>query len=274
MSGSEHQDNQQVNAEEVMDQLGMPAEEGEGQSAQSEPSEQTTAPTPESDPLFVQKRLKQQSRQHQREMKEMQMQLAAMQAHLTQGQSQLQQPTGQSNGGIAGDDVIQRAVNAALAQRELQEKQQKSAQEAAILNKKYADFKEYLNKEGDKNDDFHDKVFDEDLPITSNMHAYAMTLPRKGKGSAAEVLYHLAKNRDELTRISKLNPIDQATEMATLSHALISGGENKIAQQAAKNPIGNIKNMPNPGSIAVSEKTPVSSIREQMKAGTWFKKRR
>jgi hypothetical protein len=116
----------------------------------------------------------------------------------------------------------------------------------------------------DKYDDFREKVFSDDLPITSTMRDYALTLPKKGDGSAGEVLYNLAKNPDELRRISRLQPVDQAAEMAKLSHALISGGENKITQSRA--PIGQIKSSTPPVSGGISDKTPVSSIRAMMKA--------
>jgi hypothetical protein len=101
------------------------------------------------------------------------------------------------------------------------------------------------------------------------MRDYSMTLPRSGAGSAGEVLYKLGHpdNKDEFDRIRKLHPVDQASEMAKLSHALASGGENRSGN--SKPPLGNIKSNPVVNSHAITEKTPIGTIRERMKSGSW-----
>ena len=96
------------------------------------------------------------------------------------------------------------------------------------------------------------------------MRDAALMLPKKGAGSAGEVLYKLGKNPEELSRISKLHPHEQAQELVAISHALISGGENKGSSQR---PLGQIKNNPVTNSAGVTEKTSPAQIRALMKAG-------
>jgi hypothetical protein len=260
-------ENQSLNAENVMASLGEPQEAaGEIDNAGTllGTSNNTNGPV---DPLYVQKRLKQQSRQHEREMRAMQSQMDAMHSQMSQSPS-TQHMMGDGNSGMSSEqDPIQRAVSMALAQRDLHEQKQKQAESASHMQKQYRNLQEHLDNMEDKYDDFREKVFRDDLPITNTMRDYAVTLPKKGNGSAGEVLYNLAKNPDELKRISQLQPVDQAAEMAKLSHALISGGENKITQSRA--PIGNIKSSTPVISGGVNDKTPVSSIRAKMKSGGW-----
>lgn len=257
------EENQQLNAENVMESLGEPADKAaeiDNPGTLLGTSNNTNGPV---DPLYVQKRLKQQSRQHEREMRELQSQMAAMHAQMNQANSG--QMMNNQDGMGAQEDPIQKAVMFALQQRDLQEQKQKQAETAAHMQMQYKKLQEHLDNMEDKYEDFREKVFSDDLPITSTMRDYAVTLPRKGDGSAGEVLYHLAKNPDELKRISRLQPVDQAAEMAKLSHALISGGENKITQSRPL--IGQIKSSTPPVSGGITEKTPVSSIRAKMKAG-------
>lgn len=254
-------------AENVMQSLGEPAEAAqeindpatlEGTSNNTEPAQ---------DPLYVQKRLKQQSRKHEREMREMQAQIAAMQQGFSPSaqSSQLQdQPTGP----LGVEDQIQKAVQYALNHREMQERKQREAESAAHVQKQYQGMQKHLEELEDKYDDFHDTVFGDDKPYTATMRDYAMTLPKKGAGSAGEVLYHLGQNPEELKRISKLHPLDQAAEMAKLSHALISGGEVGKAS-TPRVPMGHVKSNPTTTSNGTTDRTPVANIRAQMKAGKW-----
>ena len=259
--------NQNLNAENVMESLGEPpeaAQQLDNAGTLNGTSNNTVTPT---DPLYVQKRLKQQSRQHEREMREMQAQMAQMHSQMANNNPQpaINGDMNSNVGNGSSDDVIQKAVNFALSQRDLAERKQKEAENAQYMQKQYKGLQSHLDSMGDKYDDFHEKVFSDELPITNTMRDYAMTLPRKGAGSAGEVIYHLANHPEELKRISKLHPIDQAAEMSKLSHALISGGENKAIQSQSRPPLGNIKSMPLSNSAGVNDKTPVSSIRARMK---------
>lgn len=254
-------------AENVMDDLGMSneshSEENEGQSEQGEG-------THSRETLAVQKRLKSQKRAHEREVRELHARIGDLESRMTQPNTMSQeQPTNpyQAPQGSGIDDSIHRAVSYALQHKEMEERKAHEAQNAAHVQRQYQDFQKHLDNVGDKYDDFHDVVFGRDSVYTPSMRDYAVTLPRSGAGSAAEVLYKLGKNPEELRRIATLHPLDQASEMARLSHALISGGEQKNSQP--NRPLGQIKSNPVTNSRAVNEKTPVGSIRQLMRSGNW-----
>lgn len=258
---SQDQDGQ---ASEVNESLGMPqdnevhASESEGDGSQQS-----------NDTLAVQKRLKSQKRAHEREIRELHARMADMQARMPQqsDNSQAQNPYAAQGqpGGV--DEQIHKAVSFALNHREMEERKAKDAQNAAHVNKQYGQLQKHLDSMGDKYDDFHDVVLGDDAKFTPAMRDYSMTLPKAGKGSAGEVLYQLGKNPDELERIGKLHPLDQAAEMMKLSHALISGGEQKGSQ--SPRPLGQIKTNPVHNSNAVTDKTPIGNIRQRMKSGNW-----
>ena len=247
-------------AGEALDGVGVP----DGQ-----PQEEAADGSQSQDPLYVQKRLKQQKRAHEREMREMQARMADMQSRLPQQQSTQQMPMNpyaqQVQPGSV-EDSIQKAVSFALNHKDQEERRAKEAQQAMHVQKQYQQLHKHLDSMGDKYDDFHDVVLGEDARFTPAMRDYSMTLPKTGSGSAGEVLYKLGKNPSELERIANLHPLDQASEMSRLSHALISGGESK---GSAPRPLGQIKSNPVSNSHAVTEKTPIGSIRERMKSGSW-----
>ena len=62
------------------------------------------------------------------------------------------------------------------------------------VQKQYKELYKHLDTMGDKYDDFHDTVFGDEAQFTPAMRDYSMTFPKKGTGSAGEVLYHLGKN--------------------------------------------------------------------------------
>lgn len=224
------------------------------------------------DPLYVQKRLKQQRRAHEREIRELQARMDQMQSQLQPNQYQapspydsgnpMQQQPQQSSGNM---DMIQQAVGYALQQRDMEERKAREAQAQQHIAKQYQELNRHLDQTSDKYDDFDDIVRG-DAPFTAPMRDAALMLPKKGPGSAGEVLYQLGKNPEELSRIAKLHPVDQAKELVALSHALISGGENK---QSQSRPLGNIKSNPVINSLGITEKTPISDIRSRMKQGTF-----
>lgn len=253
-------------ADQVMESVGQePEESTEEQSPESNDSSGNKS----NDPLYVQKRLKQQKRAHEREMREMQARMADMQSRMSQqqpSQSQMMNPNAYGQMPDGDDERIRKAVSFALNQKEMEERKAQDAQNAAHVNKQYRELQKHLDSMGDKYDDFHDVVFGDDAQYSPTMRDFSMTLPKNGKGSAGEVLYKLGKNPEDLERIAKLHPLDQASEMMKLSHALISGGDNKAS---SPRPLGQIKTNPVSNSATVTEKTPIGSIRERMKSGTW-----
>jgi hypothetical protein len=258
--GLSPEDNGSLQGEENASQ-GMPADEmqqGEGQEASEG---QNT-----NDPLFVQKRLKQQKRAHEREIRALHAKIEAMQSNGPKDEHYPDQSINPYEAPQGGDmaEHIHRAVNQVLAHKEMQEQKVKQAQEAQHINKQYQDLHNHLDNVSDKYDDFDDVVRGSDLPFTSHMRDASLLLPQTGPGSAGEVLYKLGKNREELNRISKLHPIEQARELNKLSHALANGGER---HSSAPRSMGNIKSNPVNNSHAITDKTSASEIRARMKAG-------
>lgn len=218
------------------------------------------------DPLYVQKRLKQQRRAHEREIRELQARIDQVQSQLQPNQYQAPSPYDQPMGNQGGvDDAIHKAVGYALQQRDMEERKAREAAAQQHIAKQYQELNRHLDQTADKYDDFDDVVRG-DSPFTAHMRDAALMLPKKGPGSAGEVLYKLGKNPEELSRIAKLHPVDQAKELVALSHALISGGENK---QSQSRPLGNIKSNPVVNSLGITDKTPISDIRNRMKQGTF-----
>lgn len=242
--------------------LGLPMEsaneetqepEGEGGKGDISPAERR-----------VLKRLKSQQRTHDREMREMQSRMEQMQSQSQPNQIQPQySPQEAQQGGM--DDAIHKAVSYALQQRDVEERKARDMQSQQHIAKQYQELNKHLDSTADKYDDFEDVVRGE-APFTAHMRDAALMLPKKGPGSAGEVLYKLGKNPDELHRIAKLHPVDQASELVALSHALISGGEQK---QSQSRPLGQIKSNPVVNSAGITEKTPVSDIRDRMKKGSF-----
>jgi hypothetical protein len=264
--------NDTENAAEVVESLGEPKEAVD----EINESHESVGHENKGDPLYVQKRLKQQKRAHEREIRELYSRMEHMQSQLApqnqdygmqqSPQNAMGNPMGNQQGNQGGmDDTIHKAVSFALQQKEMQERKVKEAEAQAHILKQYQELNKHLDTTSDKYDDF-DEVVRGDSPYTGAMRDIALTLPKKGPGSAGEVLYRLGKNPEELSRIAKLHPVDQAAELIALSHALISGGEQK---QSQSRPLGTIKSNPVVNSVGVTEKTPVSDIRNRMKKGTF-----
>jgi hypothetical protein len=261
---------QGVLSDQIMENVGMNSENP----AEAESTEENDNGEGKhaNETLAVQKRLKSQRRAHEREVRELHQRIGDLESRMQpssnydqSGNSYTGQPP-QNGGGV--EEHIQKAVSYALQHKEMEERKAHEAQNAAHVHRQYQDFQKHLDNMGDKYDDFHDTVLGRDTPYTPSMRDYALTLPRNGAGSAGEVLYKLGKNPEDLQRIAKLHPLDQASEMAKLSHALISGGEHKNSSEAAR-PLGQIKNNPVTNSHVVTEKTPIGNIRSRMKNGTW-----
>ena len=260
---SQDQDGQ---GNDVMDSLGVQQEQSEAQDEPHEEPKDSSQGAHSKETLAVQKRLKAQRRAHEREVRDLHARIGDLESRMTQPNLQHDQKANPYSG-QPGDEAIHKAVGYALQQRDMAERQAKQQHDKALLAREYQDFQKHLDHVGDKYDDFHDVVYGNDTPYTPAMRDYALTLPRSGSGSAGEVLYKLGKNPEELQRIAELPPYKQAAELAKLSHALVSGGDSK--NQSSRQPLGNIKSNPVTNSGAVTDKTPIGSIRERMKSGSW-----
>lgn len=249
------------NSGEVLENVGMPKEKA------NEVEELHEQEGHEShDPLYIQKRLKQQKRAHDREIRDLHARIEAMQNAQPSNMEASPYDEGVPAGNV--DEQIHKAVSFALQHKDREERKAKEAEAAAHVQKQYQELNKHLDKVGDKYDDFDEVVRGHDTPFTPHMRDAALFLDmdHKNPGSAGEVLYQLAKNPEELSRISKLHPLDQAREMVKLSKALIGGSENKAQQPR---PLGQIKNTPVTNSHVVTEKTPIGNIRQRMKSGNW-----
>jgi hypothetical protein len=245
--------------EEVNEGLGMPTESG------NEETQEPEGNSSKGETLAVQKRIKQLKRAHEREMREMQSRMEQMQSQQQPNQNYQDQQNPDNVMGNQGgvDDAIHKAVSYALQHRDMEERKAKDMQSQQHIAKQYQELNKHLDSTSDKYDDFDDVVRG-DAPFTAHMRDAALMLPKKGPGSAGEVLYKLGKDPEALSRIAKLHPVEQASELVALSHALISGGDQK---GQANRPLGQIKSNPVVNSSGVNEKTPISDLRSRMKEG-------
>lgn len=253
---------QETISDDVMDTMGMP--QGSGEEALETPDE---AGDQDDLPKGVKDRLGRQEKRHQRELRQMRAQMESMQANMSQQQpreSENQFAYGNESQGSDADEQIRKAVDYAMQHKERQAQQVEDGKRQQHVNKQYKSLHDHLDKTAEKYDDFDDVVRGEDVMFTPSMRDAALLLPKTGPGSAGEVLYKLGKNGNELDRIAKLHPLDQASELVRLSHALVSGqGEQK---GNAVRTMGNIKSNPVSNSSAVTDKTSVSELRKRMKA--------
>ncbi len=253
---SEENQASEVLGDQVMDSLGMNGESGEAAEAQADSGESTELPK------YAKEKLGMQEKRHKKQMRELQQQMEDMRSQLgsrPQMQSQ-DQSQGQSN--QAAGDPYQHAVAAAMQAIEQKQKKSQEAEKMQHVHKQYQDLQDDLDNGSDQYDDFDDVVRSPKTHYTEAMRDAALLIPNR-----TDVLYKLGKNPDELNRISKLHPLEQAKEMVKLSIAMMGGNGSKPASQAAKT-MGNIKSNPVSSSSAqVNEKTPIGEIRRKMKAG-------
>jgi len=250
---------------EVLESLGEPA------SAMSHESdaEQGKEATREGNPDWMHKKhLANVQRKHDREMAQMRQQMAEMQMRLGSPNGHHTEPPVNpymDQGENAEHERIARAVRYAREQDKLEEQKRLDAEKMQHVNRSYQRLQDNIDKGHDKYDDFHEVVMRDDVPITPHIRDAVMLL---GDDHQADVLYKLAKNPEELARISKLHPLDQAKEVVKLSHALMGGKGSKESKPEPHRPLGQVKSTP-VHSSNVNENTPTSDIRARMKAGTW-----
>lgn len=226
------------------------------------------------DPYSVKKRLGMQAKRHQREMRAMQEQMAHMHARLGQpnadthaGNAAPYSSPGQPNPPSGSEEErIQRAVRYALEAKTAEERKAKDAERHAHVQKQYQRLDNEFDKASDKYEDFDDVVRGHDVPFSTAIRDALLFVD-----NPAEVAYKLGKNRQELSRISELHPLDQAREITKLSFALMGGNgkQNSTSNGSGSKPMNQIKTNPANYSGAITDKTPASTIRARMKAGTW-----
>lgn len=222
----------------------------------------------------MRKRIHQQAKKHAREMRQMQEHLMRMQEQISGGddanpQHSYNQNTYSSPGqpnppGMSEEEKIHRAVRYALGAKEHEERQAKEAEGQAHVHSQYRRLNDEFDRASDKYDDFDDVVRGDHVPFTSHVRDALLLVE-----NPSEVAYRLGKNKSELERISKLHPLDQAREVNKLSFSLMSGNHDKSSNTTRSNPMGSIKENPAHSSSAITDKTPASTIRARMKAGTW-----
>lgn len=221
----------------------------------------------ESDPYSVKKRLGMQAKKHQREMRALKEQIANLQAHVTSPNFQEHptnpytspgQPTPPGN---AEEERIQRAVRYAFEAKDAEERRAKEAESAAHVHKQYQRLHDEFDRASDKYQDFDETVRGDEVPFTTAIRDALLLVD-----NPADVAYKLGKNRQELSRISQLHPIEQAREVNKLSFGLMGGNSGRAPNSARTTPMNPIRS--NPANNSSANKN-AASIRAQMKAGTW-----
>ena len=254
MSNDDNNENSNV---EMVEAEGQEAPEAEGNADKE-------------DPYGVKKRLGMQAKKHQREMRQMQDQMARMEAMLGSGANPQHYPEsnpypspGQPSAmPMTEQDRIQQAVHMALGAREAEEQKKKDAEKMAHVQKQYQRLQNEFNKASDKYEDFDEVVRGDDVPFTQHVRDALLLVE-----NPAEVAYRLGKNVSELERIAKLHPLDQAREVNKLAFSLMGGSNNKNSG-SSHNPLV-VKANPALSSSAINGKTPASVIRARMKSGDW-----
>lgn len=258
-------------AGEVMESLGEPTESNHEETHESEgEGEQDDLPK------GVKERLARQERKHQREMKRMSEHVQQLQSHfqsqpnMDQSQNQMANPTDSGINTGGDDERIRKAVSYAFQHKDMMDRkafeEARARENAQHYERQKGELNDHLDNLSDKYEDFDDVVrAPHQVHFTPAMRDVSLMLPKKGAGSAGEVLYKLGKNPSELERISKLHPLEIAREMVGLSHALISGDAPKSPETRI---LGQIKSNPSSSSHVVNDKTPVSDIRKRLKEGS------
>jgi hypothetical protein len=150
-----------------------------------------------------------------------------------------------------------------LDAKDAESRRQKEAESVAHYQKQLDRLNGEFDKASDKYDDFDDVVRGNDVPFTPAIRDALLFVD-----NPSDVAYKLGKNRQELSRISQLHPLDQAREVNKLSFALMGGntGNGKNGSNNRANPLNPSK--PNPTSNGTASYSP-GSIRARIKAGTW-----
>ena len=256
MDNISDQENENV-AGQTMEAMGEPNEEA-AEVSESEENSGGEGGLPD----YAKERIGKLQKRYNRDMRRMEAKIRDLQNQNYGGNSQA--PVSQQSYGaeeMPHDDAIHRAVTHALSLRDAQEQQAKEREKLAHVHKQYDAFQNHLDNASDKYEDFDEVVRGENAPYTEAMRDTALLLP-----NPADVLYKLGKNPNELSRISKLHPLDQAKELIKLSHSL-AAAPNKGPQ--APRQLSQIKSNPITSRGAVSDATPVGDLRRRMSDSNW-----
>lgn len=163
------------------------------------------------------------------------------------------------------EDSVQGQVLKALnsiAQKQKKDEVIKLRQkEQAEYQAALAELQNNLESGYEKYDDFDEVVMADNVPFTESMRDIAaVMIPNPD-----DVLYAIAKDRNELSRISKLQPRQQAREMVKLSGLLL----NKRQDNKPAHPVRNIKPINNnpvkTPTREITDRSSVSDIRRRLK---------
>jgi hypothetical protein len=231
------------------------AEEESVEAPQESPEKPIEAPQ-EDLPVYVKERLGRQEKRHQKQIRGLQDQLQGLQSHILASQQGQAQSEGNGMEPLSEDERIHRAVSMALSHKDQLDRRAKEEERQKHVVKQYHRLQEDLDNAAQKYDDFDEVVRGQDAPYTEAMRDASLLLP-----NAADVLYKLGKNPNELRRISELHPLEQAREMMKLSIALHSGSSKAQEPHKVLSPI---KSSP-VSSTGINDKTPISDLRKLLK---------
>lgn len=260
-------DTQQPGEEVIEDIQDIPGGEEDSVAGLAEDSENTEQD--KDDPYSVKKRLGKQAKKHQREMRQLKDELSYLRTQLGSGGYENSQPLNPYTQAPiepgSNEEQIHKAVLHALNMQKAEQAQAQEAQKLQYVHQQLGRFSDKLDQGSDKYDDFDEVVRGNDVPFTESIRdAAAHLLPFD---NAEDVLYKLGKNREELRRISKLHPIDQAREVIKLSTAL--GGVNPQGNKMTPKTMSEIKESGLGSRASTGNKSSVSDIRNRMKSGNW-----
>lgn len=216
----------------------------------------------------IKKRLGQMAKRHEKELREHRRMIDTLQARLAQAepvQTPFAQPGQPDPMPATEEDRIKQAVMYALTAKERQEQERIQQERHAHVAKQYERLRNEFDNAYEKYPDFDEKVRDDSAPFTEHMRDALLLID-----NPVDVAYRLADKRDELQRIARLHPLDQAREINRLSRALERGQAQAAQPQTGNrvNPIGNLRANP-AGGAGVTDKTSAAAIRMMMKNGTW-----
>ncbi len=195
---------------------GNTAAPAEGEQVPQNDLQGEASETREELPKYVQERLSRQERTHRKETQTLQRELQALRGFVeaTVGRTQVQpqQQVNPVNQFPAVDGVDSDEIQKTYKALEVIAQQKAKSDFQAIAREKERKFVEALQKASEVYEDFDEVVRDDNVPITQSIADHAKRLK-----NGPDVLYRLAKNRDELNALLSLHPDDQLDRMVEIS---------------------------------------------------------